>query len=169
MQTEHGRAALGSSTAHGECKTVHENQRSHVCNICTKGFAQKKNVIRHECKICNKRFTERHELNSHAEAVHENRRDHVCNICTQRFSIERNFSLHIETVHGSSTVHGNQKSHDKFALKNIAALKQEQALEDYLNRLNENLRDHECNICNLKFSTKRYLNLHIKTVHAKIE
>lgn len=85
--------------------TIHDQQKSHFCHLCGRGFGNKSNLRSHlishstenvECEICGNKFKNRISLQSHRK-LHkpEHMRKFPCDICNKLFHNRNHLSRHM--------------------------------------------------------------------------
>eukprot|EP00088_Acartia_fossae_P055605 TRINITY_DN6452_c0_g1_i4.p1 TRINITY_DN6452_c0_g1~~TRINITY_DN6452_c0_g1_i4.p1 ORF type:complete len:544 (-),score=81.76 TRINITY_DN6452_c0_g1_i4:304-1935(-) len=80
-------------------KKIHEEKEYVTCEICAKSVTDlKKHMMVHEkshvCKICQKSFAQRHSLVSHM-LMHEDKRDFPCETCGKSFTTKKILKEHV--------------------------------------------------------------------------
>lgn len=117
---------------------VHNDSKSHKCDICGNCFASKPSLLRHIqsahetskrhfCDICGKCFPKESTLRRHLQNMH-NIKPHKCDICERSFARKAHLKSHIQTVHELS-------------------------------------RPHKCDFCQQRFSLKSNMKKHIQALH----
>lgn len=87
----------------------HNNERTHFCTHCQKGFStttelknhqivhtKEKNVI---CEVCQKCFGTRKNLLVHMK-IHSDERNYVCSVCDKRYTRAHALRTHLSTHPG---------------------------------------------------------------------
>lgn len=106
-------------------------QKSHVCEICSRGFKRREHLYQHMklhtgfrpyiCEHCNKAFMRKEHVIRHS-TLHSGQKNFTCNICDKSFSRNDNLLKH-------------KKTHEKQA-------------------------SYVCEICQKQFVMKHYYNAH---------
>lgn len=100
------------------------SEGSHICQICGKEFASKRNVARHIkvlhephskqrvrtprihiCRFCGAGFAQIRNMNTHVETIHESNttnRKHICRFCGGGFPGKGYLTRHIREIHESN-------------------------------------------------------------------
>nr|XP_009859292.1 zinc finger protein 420 [Ciona intestinalis]XP_018668474.1 zinc finger protein 420 [Ciona intestinalis] len=94
----------------------YEEERPHVCHICSKRFSAPTQLRRHvrsahnpgnpqtthqlhKCFECSRSFTRPVDLERHIHAVHLKEKPHKCHVCGKHFGLHGNLNKHIRAVH----------------------------------------------------------------------
>ncbi|XP_063545018.1 zinc finger protein ZFP2-like [Cydia strobilella] len=89
----------------------HQAPKPYVCNVCSKGFTSKENLIIHirshtgekpyKCKHCSRAFTMKSNLERHYKTVHLGVRGcFSCHICGSTATTKYSLRVHIDSKHG---------------------------------------------------------------------
>lgn len=98
-------------------KKIHSNEKNYVCEVCSKGFKNKKQLVNHRirhskplppvviepkpvCDRCCKTFRDRRALKLHNTSVHKNKRSFLCNSCGHQASDRNALKTHVRTHTG---------------------------------------------------------------------
>lgn len=93
-------------------KLTHQaNNRNFLCDICTKGFSTKPNLMAHRanhndgpgtrvrCQICQQYYKNQDTLRAHLRQHKEQQQDHICKHCEKKCSTKSSLHSHIRYVH----------------------------------------------------------------------
>merc|ERR1711981_500053 len=91
-------------------KTIHEEIKSHRCQICGVKFGQSGHLKVHvktvhegikdyQCQMCDHKFSRSGHLKDHVKVVHEGIKNHQCQICDQKFGQSGYLKRHVKRVH----------------------------------------------------------------------
>ena len=110
---------------------IHDDSKSHKCDVCLKGFHQKSNLVQHytthtgekpfACQICERKFARKNNLVQH-QATHSEIKPFQCSICPEgRFfktksQLSNHMVFHYEPKFFCS--HCDHKSYRSSDLKN---------------------------------------------------
>lgn len=142
---------------------THSTEKKFNCSKCDKSYKTLSNLNFHLkyhgkklpfiCKICQKGFMRKEYLEAHIN-VHNGVKNFVCQICDKRFVSQKNLDAHM-------------KYHDGTVKKkncNICGRMLTTGFEEHL-RTHTNLKEFQCDICDLRFNTKGALSKHKKNKH----
>lgn len=92
----------------------HEEDRPHVCTVCSKRFQVAPQLRRHlraahgksseeptvhKCFQCERNFGRSIDLERHIQAVHLKEKPHRCTLCGKSFGLQGNLNKHVRAVH----------------------------------------------------------------------
>ena len=154
-----------SGTLKKHQESVHE-EKTEMCYLCGKDF---KNLRRHiktthedqgmtvTCHICHKTMKP-YVLQQHMEKYHEH---YICTICNKILTAKRNLCDHYFKEHEVVSVPG-----EKFACHVCKkAYKTMEEIQRHLKEEHKILDEHPCTDCEMKFSTKALLAIHLMDTH----
>lgn len=158
--------------------TVHEKMRIWGCDLCSKNFGEKAQLLRHrkihfkintyepdseqgtedkeimdekkryQCGICKKTVNSRAALKRHKMLVHEKKRDFLCSQCPSAFGERSNLMRHIAKFHST----------EQFVDK--SGVDEEEARIDRNEIQSDNNEPFHCKFCSKVFGTKWGLQAH---------
>ena len=105
----------------------------------------------------------------------ENQETFKCHACNKEFEPSR-WELHflpIQNLKEQEEINKSSLVHEE-NIKNMCKICEKSfSSKQYLNRhiksVHEGIKDHKCDLCEKSFSTKQYLNTHMKSVHEGIK
>ncbi len=93
-------------------KSVHEQQRPHVCGACGRAFSERNKLVKHEETVhggqrpyacvwrgCTAEFGQKSDRTRHVNVVHRNERRYQCRGC-KKFGRKSSLAQHLLRVHG---------------------------------------------------------------------
>jgi len=142
----------------------HSKTKSHVCDVCNKGFISKPKLRMHKlthtrtkqvCEICSSEVI---KLKQHMELVHDQAPKLPCDVegCTTTFFNKHGKNLHIKHVHQGIKYKCDQCD------KEVVNLRMHKRI------VHEKVRKHVCPECGKTFQMTAHLRLHIARVHLKL-
>ena len=156
---------------------IHGNKKSHVCDLCGKGFVNKTDLKGHinqshsrkTCEHCGKSVLNKNFLKKHLVFDHGiTDGAFICDVCPKTmFSSEPGYKKHMKEKH--SQINGKKKTFEKLQpcpecgklLSSIWTLRQ------HIQRVHGNDKSHVCDQCSKGFSTKKQLKGHIDQSHSR--
>lgn len=143
---------------------THSTEKKFNCSKCDKSYKTLSNLNFHMkyhnkklpfiCEICQKGFMRKEYLEAHVN-VHNGIKTFVCQVCDKRFVSQKNLDAHMKYHDGNVKKKGC----------NICGKMLTTGFEEHL-RTHLNLKEFECDICDLRFNTKGALSKHNKNKHA---
>lgn len=143
--------------------TTHSTEKKYHCTLCDKSYKTLSNLNFHMkyhnnklpfvCDICNKGFMRKEYLESHLN-MHKGIKNFACQLCDKKFVSQKNLDAHLKYHDGNM----KKKSCD------ICGKFMSSGLEDHI-RSHNNLKEFQCNVCNMKFNTKGALSKHKRRKH----
>lgn len=142
--------------------------KNHKCNVCTKSFLRKSNLVDHlrlhanlrqfECNLCHKKFVQKGNMLSHLR-THSKDRPYICYICDKSYNQSSALSMHMRSSH---TTERNFvcKTCPK-AFSNVSDLRKHERIHDPTARI-------RCEFCPREFVQPVNLRQHMKRIHNKI-
>ncbi|KAK6629609.1 hypothetical protein RUM43_003426 [Polyplax serrata] len=175
-------------------RTLHEQNYSFFCNICSKGFKAKFELEEHknmhsgstanQCEFCQKRFQLKTMLRAHKIRVHNKMLRRTCTICKERFAtislLESHTLYHKEKRPFSCNVCGKSfktpvalDQHKKIHICDLCkkTFSKAKQLRKHMNTHNiahtsqHKERRYECEFCKKKYADQDACILHMKTGH----
>jgi hypothetical protein len=168
--------------SNADAQTLAQTLGSHVCTLCNKGFASKRNLVRHGTNVhCLKKSEVNSELTAVSSPLHEtvcssshkNKQSTIsnpgeffpdtvgensqCPLCLKQFVSKSNMKRHLATVHSSSK---------ETVINCKPAMVSEMKYPDP-DPLNGNLQSHVCAICSKTLGSKKSLRRHQASLHSK--
>lgn len=158
--------ASWSETAVETYQVAPVDTRSDVCHLCSKTFANRRNLNVHlqtvhnkerpwKCSTCDQEFALKQHLQRH-QNVHTHEKPYKCEVCSKTFSLKFNMDMHIKTVHV-----GERKWQCSTCGSTFAQKVNLQAHE----RVHSGEKPYECELCSKTFTQKANLVVHLKTIH----
>ncbi|XP_066256449.1 zinc finger protein 675-like [Euwallacea similis] len=175
-------------------KLKHDKKFIAICSICNIGFVKSSDYKSHmtshgtekkfPCSKCEKAYKTLSNLNFHLKS-HEKKLPHVCLVCQKGFMRKEYFEAHMNNHKGvknyscavcqkkfvsQKNLDAHMKYHDgtvKSNLCNICRKVVTSNFEEHL-RVHLNLKEFECESCNMKFNTKNSLSKHKKKKHFRV-
>ena len=170
--------------------------KEEICNesLPIKEIANTQLEKRFKCELCGTAFTQLGNLKRHIDNKHKGKpKSHVCQFCTKAFFESSDLKTHVSNVHGlrsskkkelkcsncdstyktqQSLDHHKAKSHGivnrTFPCRKCDKIFDSQNFLDNHRRWNHiNENDLVCKFCNLKYSSKPVLRLHIARKHTE--
>ena len=131
-------------------------------------------------------------MQDHIKSIHFNKRDFKCQLCEYSANISRSLKDHVRIVHINNKKYScdscpylaytNQALQDHIMSKhskdkNFVCMECDKkfasrpTLVGHVKRLNFKikLKSRQCNICEVKLSTNRHLNKHMKAKHGEVD
>jgi len=156
---------LNSGNLKRHQEMIHE-EKTEMCFICGKDFKNLYNHMRSvhkdegvtvSCNICHKTMKP-YALPGHIEQYHEH---YMCTICNKLFSAKRKLCDHYSKEHQVFSVPG-----EKYACHVCKkAYKTMEEIQRHLKEEHKILDEHPCTDCEMKFSTKALLAIHLMDTH----
>ncbi|KAJ8951333.1 hypothetical protein NQ318_009267 [Aromia moschata] len=144
----------------------HSTDKKYSCTKCEKSYKTLSNLNFHmkmhneqlpfSCDICKKGFMRKEYLEAHVNN-HKGLKNFGCTICDKKFVSQKNLDSHFKYHEG--TVKKNSC--------NICGKTFSKGFEEHL-RVHNNLREFECEHCDMKFNTKGSLSKHVKKKHMDV-
>lgn len=144
-------------------KISHSTEKKFNCTKCDKSYKTLSNLNYHMkfhndklpfiCDICNKGFMRKEYLESHVNN-HNGVKNFSCQYCNKKFVSQKNLDAHLKYHEG-----GVKKKVCNTCNKSITT-----GFEEHL-RTHSNLKEFECELCQMKFNTKGALAKHVKRKH----
>lgn len=139
----------------------HFQNEKYGCNICEKGFKQKKNLEKHLvmihfiCQYCGGTSKSHEDLKKHM-VIH---RDLKCLLCKKVFSQKNRLKYHYQLVHGHQDFYKCTRCQQKFSKKSI--------LLEHIKLRHKGKSNFRCEVCAKPFLYRQlYLN-HFQANHIK--
>lgn len=141
-------------------------EKRHQCDICLRRFIEKSSLRRHmlnmhdsmraddsplSCTMCKKRFKSLLALKRHG--THHGNPKYECTTCLSVFSGPSQLKVHMR-VHSREKPFYCNICGQCFTFKHVLHKHQERKHEVY--------KEHECHVCNIKFTTKEDLVEHVR-------
>lgn len=160
-----------------------EVNRSHMCEICGKGFTRQDSLKSHYdfihlrtkqrkqaprpterkfvCDFCGKAFLRKNNLTEHIGVKHENTaKKHVCEECGETFLRPYSLEYHTNKVHLHEKPYQCEKCHKMYF--SPINLRQHQDI-----CFKEEQEKEVCPYCDKRFCHKRNLSMHIEAIHSE--
>lgn len=147
-------------------RKIKSGDRKHICNVCSKRFSGRSNLVEHlrlhanikmyECPHCSKSFVQSGNLTVHMR-VHTKERPYQCTLCPKNYNQSSALKIHVRS-------HTNER--------NYACMECDKRFTNGTD-LNKHIRIHDdtlktpCPHCGSLFSQKYNLMKHIKRIHMK--
>ncbi len=125
--------------------------------------------MRHYCDLCSKKFVKPCQLRRHVSAVHLKVKAFKCEFCDKSFAESRTLAFHKTREHMAETIGAGEEL--KFKQKNheceVCLMKFvcKAKLERHVNEYHLNLKPFKCTHCEESFKGKREVLKHIQKVH----
>ena len=154
---------LGTFRSH--MKRHANDRKTFSCDICSKSFYEKNNMIRHKrlhqeeettkatCELCHKEYPSKAKLIRHKKLLHEPRVKSTCPVCNK---LVCRLKEHLLTHTDDPIMYSCDICDKKFTRKG--------SLTKHRKTHNDIKVIHSCEVCNKTFSTRRALKLHL-TIH----
>ncbi|KAK9872233.1 hypothetical protein WA026_017037 [Henosepilachna vigintioctopunctata] len=120
---------------------THTGEKSHICDICNKGFNGSSTLIVHKrshtgekpftCKICNKAFTQSGCLSAHLKRYGESK--YSCEICKVAFHADKVLQEHQKTAEHNDNVYKCQTQGQTVGI--MASEFEKQRIREHINPL----------------------------------
>ena len=116
---------------------------------------------RYQCEICQKLFMQKADLKKHSVAVHR-LISYECQFCQENFNKFRDFHTHMETHKEESTDKDEKVGQCEHCLQYFP----QAAFESHSKSCSRNSTSgYPCDLCQLRFTSKFDVSLHIYTTH----
>lgn len=145
-----------------------ETTNKHKCNVCTKSFLRKSNLVDHlrlhanvrqfECNLCHKKFVQKGNMLSHMR-THSTERPYECQICDKRYNQSSALSMHMRSLHTKERNFVCKTCPKAFS--NVSDLRKHERIHDPTARI-------RCELCGRGFVQTVNLRQHMKRIHNKI-
>lgn len=145
-------------------KISHSTEKKYSCKQCDKTYKTLSNLNFHmkfhkdtlpyNCTICEKGFMRKEYLEAHLN-IHNGIKNFACQVCDKKFVSQKNLDSHM-------------KYHDGTIKKktcNMCGKTFTTGFEEHL-RTHNNLKEFECENCDMRFNTKGALSKHRKNKHS---
>ncbi|KAK0083706.1 hypothetical protein PV325_008377 [Microctonus aethiopoides] len=155
-------------------KLIHTGLKKFLCDICNYSCNQKTNLDLHKrrhiknfnfkCNICNKKFATKTELIQH-ENIHINAK-YCCQICDRTYLYKKNLTAHLRLCHSEILIDtGEPKTvhkcmHCSQTFFSLTQYKNHTKSHQSRNILSS--RQFLCDLCGIKVSSKRTLEVHTR-------
>lgn len=172
-------------------KLKHDKKFIVICSICNIGFTKvsdyKSHMVSHSadkkfsCPKCHKNYKTLSNLNFHMK-IHSDKLPFICHTCKKGFMRKEYLEAHVNKHKGiknfsctncekkfvsQKNLDAHMKYHEGTVKKNtcnICGKSITTGFEEHL-RIHNNLREFECEHCDMKFNTKGTLSKHVKKKH----
>nr|XP_023020048.1 zinc finger protein 431-like [Leptinotarsa decemlineata] len=145
---------------------THSTDKKYSCSKCSKSYKTISNLNFHmkvhnssrpfTCSICAKGFMRKEYLEAHVNN-HKGIKNYSCTVCDKRFASQKNLDAHSKYHEG--TIKKNTC--------NICGKTMTSGFEEHL-KTHSNLREFECESCDMKFNTRGAFRKHVKKKHTGI-
>ena len=125
------------------------------------------------CDQCQKEYPAKFQLNGHIRRYHEgikqshhgNKQFTLCNYCGKGFNYRNNLRIHIGRIHEKGEkFKSNYKNTTNLCSRCGKDFATPQSLKIHDDAVHKGIK-HTCLLCKRSFSTKHYLNSHMKKAH----
>lgn len=147
-------------------KVTHSTDKKFACTKCDKSYKTLSNLNFHlkshekalpyVCHVCRKGFMRKEYHEAHMNH-HKGLKNFSCTVCERKFVSQKNLDAHAKYHEGTV------KSHTCNTCKKVVT----SCFEEHL-RVHLNLKEFECDSCDMKFNTKNSLSKHKKKKHVRI-
>nr|CAH7738497.1 unnamed protein product [Callosobruchus chinensis] len=142
---------------------THSTEKKFTCTKCDKSYKTISNLNFHMkvhqetlpfiCSICNKGFMRKEYLEAHVNN-HNGIKNYHCTICDKKFVSQKNLDAHLKYHDGTLAKH----------TCNFCGKKVTTGFEEHL-RIHSNLKEFECQYCDMRFNSRGTLRKHIVKKH----
>ncbi|CAH1155179.1 unnamed protein product [Phaedon cochleariae] len=147
--------------------TSHSTDKKHKCSKCNKSYKTLSNLNFHMkvheknmpylCPLCSKGFMRKEYLEAHVNK-HRGIKNYSCTVCAKKFASQKNLDAHLKYHEGTV----------KKYTCNVCGKVMTGGFEEHL-RTHSNLKEFECDRCEMKFNTKGTLYKHVKRKHVEVK
>ena len=150
---------------------VHE--KSQTCEVCGYIFGEVHELKRHFlvvhegrkdyiCDSCGKPYSSRDSLKLHKKRDHMKQLDFQCDFCQKKFITRNVLKRHIFQLHDEGNNLKKNACHLCSAGQNFTT---EKLLREHISEVHENIRSHECDLCDKTFVIRKDLDIHVTVFH----